>query len=192
MEQKVSFDQLEEFLDRVRSFVRNRNELIQPGTTKFSLWEKQRSAIKEDEYLNRTEIDQLFYYILEYDYLDGKNIVFRDILTEQMYREYLDYKEDRELKQRQLQNAQAYQQYLNELTNKYEYKVVKLSDKLLGGTNKEKLQRILSLHAKEGWKFIEMVSNEKYSLLTGMDAGKGELLLIFERPSFAAWLQKRM
>lgn len=65
-------------------------------------------------------------------------------------------------------------------TPRFEYRVVELREKLLrGSAPTEKLQQILSEHARVGWQLKTITSVDVAGRVTGAVSG---LLVTFERP----------
>ena len=66
-------------------------------------------------------------------------------------------------------------------TRRYEYKVLELREKLLGGKmSGDKLERILNEHAEQGWQLKSITSAEVKGRLG--PGGVDGLLVTFERP----------
>jgi hypothetical protein len=66
------------------------------------------------------------------------------------------------------------------MTNRYEYKVVELREKMIGGKmSGEKLERVLNEHAAQGWQLKAITSADVKGRLG--PGGVEGLLLTFER-----------
>ena len=66
-------------------------------------------------------------------------------------------------------------------SRRYEYKVLELREKLLGGKmSGDKLERILNQHAEEGWQLKAITSAEVKGRIG--PGGVEGLLVTFERP----------
>ena len=74
------------------------------------------------------------------------------------------------------------------MKQEYEYLVESVYDEWRGGTNINKFQEVLNLHASQGWRLITAITNELGKNSTslngfGVNSTQDQTILIFERPN---------
>lgn len=164
--------------------------LLEYGTAKYSIWENMRKNIS-DEGLNQNEIDTLFSYVLNYDFLTNKSTEFIDLLSNELSSQLQEEVSQKAAVNKQKKETQQntsileHKKRIDELINQsnkdidayyvnmkrpnFQYEVVSFREKdelFIKERPEEYIKSYLNEMAALGWHLVAAYSKEDYKIDT--------------------------